>query len=157
MPRLRLILLVALFCLPGCRSSRGRAPVLSRRLGLTLSFYRSENLKPGAPVRYKKIVIGKVMGIDYGEKGVALVRVLLEPDGKDYARISSSFRIDSGMLGIHDSYITVEVADLHAARLSNGARVEGTESLGGKVAKLRDRVRSGAKAVKKRLQGSQGD
>jgi hypothetical protein len=124
-------------------------------LDLTVTFYYTDNLKPKARIRYEKEILGTVQNIEFEEDtGLNLVSIRLEHANKKYALTSTKFHISSSIMGLKESYMYLTISDFNAESLSNGARLKGTESIGGKIGKLKEQVRRGAKAVTKKAKAT---
>lgn len=118
------------------------------RLQMTVTFERTDNLEPGAPVVYGDRTIGKVATIRFDKaRDVSTVEIILEPDAKTYARRSSRFRIVGGAFGLTRARLEVKVDDMNAPRLTHGAVVAGEEGLAGKIQKIRKKIEKGAEDI----------
>ncbi|NBA94917.1 PqiB family protein [Pseudomonas sp. R5(2019)] len=77
-----------------------QAPEVSERevgLSLVLSAPRRGSLKPGVPVTYREVTVGKVTGYELGQTGDrVLIRILIEPRYAPLVRAGSRFWNTSG-------------------------------------------------------------
>lgn len=125
------------------------------RLFLTVTFKRSSDLKPTAPVKYGETVIGEVKSVENDKNGdLVRVKIEIKPDCKKYMNKSSNFVVDSKLLGT--PFLLVTVKDLNQERLIHNAVVKGEDGVLGKVDEMKDRLKSGLNSLGDKFKSGNG-
>ncbi|MDF1665105.1 MAG: MlaD family protein [Planctomycetota bacterium] len=112
------------------------------RLFLTVTFQRSSDLKPTAPIKYGETVIGEVKSVENDKDGkLVRVKVEIKPECKKYMNKSTKFSVESKLLGT--PFLLVTVDDLNKEGLIHDAVVKGDDGMLGKVDAMKDRLKKG--------------